>query len=90
MHDDQQTDAGHSHFSVVDVSHSDLVPEIASPMIVDDDASASGPSSSQSGGGLSNNSPPSRFINFLVEYRHQNIPIVLPDSETVGMFELIL
>jgi hypothetical protein len=72
---------GHSSESNVHVE------ELHSPILVDDDASASGPSTSAIfGSRLQPNLTASRMINFNVEYRNTNIPIVLPDTETVGQW----
>ncbi|XP_025109075.1 FAS-associated factor 1-like isoform X2 [Pomacea canaliculata] len=83
MHDEPVTevDASPGRMSDIDISHSSSAPEHISPVVIDDDASASGPSSSHS---FSSTRNASRMIHFNVEYRLRNIPIVLPDSETVG------
>jgi hypothetical protein len=31
--------------------------------------------------------PPTRLLNFLIEYRSRNIMLRVPDNETVGLFE---
>ena len=89
MHDASPTDIGPARMATSTMGHSSEsnipVDERHSPTSMDDDASASGPSASGSfGGGVRTNFTPSRLIHFNVEYRTNNIPIVLPDSETVG------
>ena len=89
MHDASPTDIGPARMATSTMGHSsesDIpVDELHSPTSMDDDASASGPSASGSfGGGVRTNFTPPRMIHFNVEYRTNNIPIVLPDSETVG------
>ncbi|KAL8568872.1 hypothetical protein ACOMHN_061448 [Nucella lapillus] len=93
MHDDSPTDVGPARMATTTMGHSsesDIpVEELNSPTTIDDDASASGPSTSGFGS-MRANMIPARMINFNVEYRNSNIPIVLPDTETVGRIKEML
>ncbi|KAK7100551.1 FAS-associated factor 1-like [Littorina saxatilis] len=94
MHDASPTDIGPARMLTATMgqsSESDTPMEgHHSPIAIDDDASASGPSTSASFPGLPTNLMATRMINFNVEYRNRNIPIVLPDSETVGRIKAML
>ena len=97
MMDESPTDVGPARMTNMATGQSSMsniqVEEMHSPMAIDDDASASGPSTSTfpMAMGMTKAGPsllPSRMINFNVEYRNTNIPIVLPDSETVGQSQI--
>ncbi|KAK7501481.1 hypothetical protein BaRGS_00007285 [Batillaria attramentaria] len=97
MHDESPTDVGPARMTPQETgrsSESSQFVDRSSPILIDDDASASGPSGSSglphSFGGARSNTTPTRMINFNVEYRQHNIPIVLPDTETVGKIKEML
>lgn len=48
------------------------------PALVVEGASAAGPSTSFAGRSMT------RMLHFQVEYRDKNIPLILPDTETIG------